>query len=201
MAQLQSLTLNGQNLTDIFYPVNTIYETKDSLFNPEESFGGSWILESEDYERRYIGSQILYDSITGTGGSSSYTNVLGAYGHTLISGVFQNIESPANYHQEYRLTFQATCQNNNHVQVALNNIESPTAGTWSSTTFRILCSTSYFKISDIIYETTMGYSQSGINLKYKVINPSSSYFYGIYNITIHGYLVSDNKIYKWKRVS
>lgn len=163
--------------------------------------GGSWVLEAEEYERRLIGSQVLCDSITGTGGSSSYTNVLGAYGSTLISGVFQNTEAPSGYHEEYRLTFQATCQQNNQVQVALNNIESPAAGTWSATTFRIMASTPYFKMSDIILETTMGYSSSGINLKYKVNNPSSSYSYGIYNITIHGYFVSDEPVYKWKRTA
>ena len=201
MAQLNSLTIGGQNLTDIFYPIGTIYETKDSSVNPQDLWGGSWVLEAEEYDRRLVGSQVLYDSITGTGGSTSYTNVLGAYGDTLISGVFQNTESPEGYHQEYRLTFQATCLSNNQVQVALNNIESPIAGTWSNPTFRIMASTPYFKISDIVYETTMTYSQSGINLKYKVNNPSTSHSYGIYNITIHGYIVSDEPVYKWKRTA
>lgn len=40
MAQLNSLTIGGQNLTDIFYPINTIYETKDSSVNPQDLWGG-----------------------------------------------------------------------------------------------------------------------------------------------------------------
>lgn len=35
------------NLIDIFYPVGSYYETSDTTFDPEESWGGTWELETE----------------------------------------------------------------------------------------------------------------------------------------------------------
>lgn len=35
------------NLTDIFYPVGSYYYTSDANFNPNNSFGGTWVLDND----------------------------------------------------------------------------------------------------------------------------------------------------------
>lgn len=37
---------NGQNLLDLFYPVGSYYETSNSNFNPNKSWGGTWVQDT-----------------------------------------------------------------------------------------------------------------------------------------------------------
>ena len=42
MANLKSLKLNGVPIFDLIYPIGSIYQTKNSSFDPETEFGGTW---------------------------------------------------------------------------------------------------------------------------------------------------------------
>ena len=39
--------IRGKSILDIFYPVGSYYETSDTSFNPNTSWGGTWSLETE----------------------------------------------------------------------------------------------------------------------------------------------------------
>ena len=42
MADLKSLKLNGVPIFDLIYPIGSIYQTRNSSFDPETEFGGTW---------------------------------------------------------------------------------------------------------------------------------------------------------------
>ena len=179
------------------YPIGALY-TSSTDISPSLALGfGTWTSIFTGYERQCIGSQVLYSQITGYG-TQTKVSLLGAYNYGLIDGVFANVTIPTGYHKEYRLTFQGSTGGSPHVQVFLNNIGTNDIGTWSGDSFRILGGSNYFKESDITLETTMGYSNPGINLKFSNTGNSD---YRIYNITIHGFIVSDTQTYKWKRTA
>ena len=84
-------TLYLSNLLDFFYPIGTYYETTNTSFNPNITFGGTWIQE-ETKEivascYYYFGSFKYNDnikSITRTGDSTwkvTFTNALKDYNY------------------------------------------------------------------------------------------------------------------------
>lgn len=183
----------------LVYPVGSVYISMDAsgVLPAAIAAIGTWSSIFSGYERQCIGSQVLYDQVIGNG-TKTKVSLLGAYQYGLIDGVFSNITIPSGYHKEYRLTFQGSTGGSSIIRVFLNNIETSGVMTWSNDSFRNLGASNYFKESDITLETTMGYSNPGINLKYSNSNDTD---YRIYNITIHGFIVSDTMTYKWKRTA
>lgn len=138
---------------------------------------------------KYIGSQVLYDSYqTSTQGSFV---VATSYDYRLIQTLFSSITVPDGYERAYRITAQVTTANSNLGSVKLNNIQSNAVNTWSNNIMRVLCSTPIFKESDIVLETSYGYTKQGVNLY--CIN-SGPYQVNFYNLTVHGYLVKTSTV-------
>ena len=132
----------------------------------------------------YLGSQVLYDSYTmSTAGKNA---VLGSYDYNLIDGLFTGITIPSAYEKAYRVTAQMYTQNNNQASIYLNNFQSNLINTWSSNTMRKIGSTRIFKQSEIVLETTYGYSRNGTNL---YCSNNGNYTASFWNITVHCYLV------------
>lgn len=132
----------------------------------------------------YVGSQVLYDNIQLT--TATKQAVLGSYGYDLIQGLFTGITIPSAYERAYRITAQMNTNNNNQASVWLNNIQSNLINTWSNNTMRKIGSTRIFKESEIVLETTYGYSKDGTNL---YCQNSGNYTANFWNITVHAYLV------------
>ena len=184
-----------ENYFDELYPIGSVYKTT----NNEIPFSkGTWIKIAENPDRECIGSQIIHPGLSGSS-LVSKTSLLGAYGTSLYSNIFNHINIPIGYHKEYRLTFQATCGGNTKIQLFLNNISTDQGGTWSANTYRVFSSSDFFKESDIVLENTYGYSNPGTNLKYAVTGSASAWQF--WNVTVHGYLVSNEIWYTWERTA
>lgn len=69
------------NLLNMFYPVGTIYESADANFNPNESWGGTWV----EISGKFLLASNSSHSVGDTGGaeSVSYTPSGTVGGHTL----------------------------------------------------------------------------------------------------------------------
>lgn len=200
-------TISAKEILDIAHPQGSLFETHDSNFNPNVEWEDTkWVLANADHKRDYVGSQqLLLASKDGTGAVSS-TNIIGAYGYELVSGLFKgtrlwqnNVNEAEGFHREVRLSFQATTGGDTRVFMALNN-EETTEGirTWSGPTFRALDSTNYIDLRHMTLEPTFNYtSNPGINLKYRVVGDGTWTFM---NPTVHGYIVENAVTYSWKRV-
>ena len=132
-----------------------------------------------------IGSQVLYPSLSGSG-TKAKTAFIGAYDNSLINGIFNGITIPSGWHKEFRITYQAYTSEGGQISIYLNNIKVDGVQTWSGDTFRTIGASNFFKDSDVIQEPTYGYSDSGMNLYYESTTSSK---WGVWNITLHGYLV------------
>lgn len=58
-----------ENLIDIFYPVGSYYETSDTTFNPNTTWGGTWILETEGQVHVSAGTNYSVSGATGASGA------------------------------------------------------------------------------------------------------------------------------------
>ena len=66
--------------------VGAIYKSTSNT-NPSTIFDGTWTLVHSGYERQQIGTQVLYEGISGSGNVGK-TNLIGAYNYELIIGLF-----------------------------------------------------------------------------------------------------------------
>ena len=65
-----------------YMPVGAIYKSTSNT-NPSTIFDGTWTLVHSGYERQQIGTQVLYDEISGSGNVGK-TNLIGFFvGQTL----------------------------------------------------------------------------------------------------------------------
>lgn len=64
---------------DIFYPVGSYYETSDTTFNPNTTWGGTWVLETEGQVHISAGTNYVINGAntnTTDGGSATHTHPL-----------------------------------------------------------------------------------------------------------------------------
>ena len=66
--------INGVSLLDVFYPVGSYYETSNTSFNPNTSWGGTWV--EDTYGRvtvAYQSDNADFDTVGEVGGSTTVT--------------------------------------------------------------------------------------------------------------------------------
>ena len=71
----ESLLGNGNiSLIDLFYPVGSYYETSNTSFNPNTTWGGTWVEDTNGKVTvAYDSTQTEFDTIGETGGSKTHT--------------------------------------------------------------------------------------------------------------------------------
>lgn len=178
------------------YPIGSIYCSTTNK-SPQQFLGGTWTLEWSGKKYIEVASQVLYYGSTRNGSGTS--KVIGAYQYSLIDGIFDRAPAmPSGFHQEYQLSGQVSSSGSNSVKIRLNNIQTDNKGTWSSDTFRQIVKSNFFKKEDITLETTLGYSNPGINLG--IVNDGSGDA-RMWSATIHGFYVSNDTYYVWRRTA
>ena len=103
--------LDASGILNLFYPVGSYYETSDTSFNPNVSWGGTWVLETEGQVHISAGANYTAGD---TGGAT--TSATG--NHTLTA-----TEIPAHTHGNKSLTgsFSIRKTGNNYNTVSANS--------------------------------------------------------------------------------
>lgn len=193
-----------QRIVSSTFPVNMLISTFDAGFDPNSLYPGtSWVLVSSEEEVETLPgvSLDISKNVTGSAGFG-YEKLVGAYGTWILDSISNNRTVPTGYHLEFEFSAHISTRNANKARVRVNNIVGNSMGTWSAETFRAVSTTGRFKLSDIVQEQTLGYTNPGTNLGWESIpNGVTSGSYSLFNPTITGYIVSDKKVNKWRRVS
>lgn len=104
----ESLLGNGNiSLIDLFYPVGSYYETSNTSFNPNTTWGGTWVEDTNGKVTvAYDTSQTEFDTIGKTGGEKTHTltvNEMPSHSHRVYrsggqtagyGSLFQNNSTP-----------------------------------------------------------------------------------------------------------
>lgn len=166
--------------------------------------GGEWTSICDGYERVLIDDLNIYpETVTGTchsqDGWSAPNYLVGSGDYNLLNGFHYNV--PTGYHIEFMLSALIRTGNNNKLKFFLNNLHSYEGITWSESDYRTWVRSPYYTKDQIIMEKLPRYNGNGINLTYKTLNTTgSNQSFSFYGVHILMYLVSDEPIYKWKRV-
>lgn len=65
------------SLLDMFYPVGSYYETSNTSFDPNVSWGGTWVEDSAGYTTvAYASGDTNFGTVGGTGGSKTHKHLL-----------------------------------------------------------------------------------------------------------------------------
>lgn len=185
-----------KRIYNLIYPVGSIYKSTSST-SPAILFGGTWTQIYNDFDYIYTGSQVIYPSWY----SESQTGKValrGAYGEGLFEGVFVSRDTPPGYTKKVGCTAQFFTNSSNFGQVYLNSRLMCEGRTWSGDTFRIVPPSNLYTIDEIGKETTLGYSNPGVNL---YVRNTESHACEIRDITVHGYFISTFKKYVWRRTA
>ena len=195
-----TITAAFKNLLNKVHPPGSFYETTDANFDPNTAWGSrgeSWELVSSSYERIYLNSQVMHPGVSGTG-LVSKTNLCGAYYTELFDPLYSRF-TKAGYHIEFKFTAMITTANDNPINFYLNDTNLGSFISWSGSDFRRLWKSNFIELDDIAKTPAAGYTTTGYTLAYAVTNLSTSWAF--WDLTAHTFLVSDNPVYKWKRIS
>lgn len=181
------------------YPVGAIYTSTDST-SPAAKWGGTWEKIYADYDVIYTGGNIIYDYLEIAKAVTTPTGLIGAYSDAIFGELFRKYGIPPGYHAAFRLTAQMSGNGAGTLGLYLNNLGMTAGSPWGAATYRAIMASQIYRKDAIVYEPVVGYTTNGINLKYT----ASADMTGVlraWDITVHGYYVSDDIVYKWKRTA
>lgn len=113
IVSIDTIFKNNITLLDLFYPVGTYYETSNSNFNPNESWGGTWVEDTKGYVT--IGATTSFNVVDGNYQDIGPGTKIGEYQHTLTTN-----EMPAHSHpvsstaEPHSHTFSGTASSHTH---------------------------------------------------------------------------------------
>ena len=97
--------LAATGLLDLFYPVGSYYETSDTSFNPNNTWGGTWVLETAGMVHVSAGNGYFYlvSELDGGGKVKLFFDGINAPGEYTLTPDDVTFESgnPDNYSLEY----------------------------------------------------------------------------------------------------
>ena len=82
LKEILTKLLDNKSMIDRFYPVGSYYETSDTSFNPNVSWGGRWVLETEGSVHIGAGSNYTIGSTGGEATHTLTTNEMPNHNHT-----------------------------------------------------------------------------------------------------------------------
>jgi hypothetical protein len=142
--------MDKTGLLDLFYPVGSYYETSNTSFDPNVSWGGTW---EEDTAGRvtvaYDNTQTEFDTVGETGGAKNHRHdfMIGVkrfYG-ALVGDAFDSnsgayCASTGNFSKESGQTHSSTTDRNNAMQNGMNSYTESTiyskGDTWESSSLQ-----------------------------------------------------------------
>lgn len=113
IVSIDTIFKNNTTLLDLFYPVGTYYETSNGNFNPNESWGGTWVEDTKGYVT--IGATTSYGVVDGNYQDIGPGTKIGEYQHTLTTD-----EMPTHTHSitsttlPHHHTFTGTASSHTH---------------------------------------------------------------------------------------
>lgn len=182
------------------YPIGSVYSNGTTSDNPSVTLGfGTWVAEGPVVERQLLNSKILHWSTGDVTGTTTKQKVLGTYNYDMLTAMVSGMTIPTGYHVEYQMSAELSTGGNISVAIFLNNIYTNYIQTWSGATYRLTATTPFFKSTDVVLETTVNYSNPGINFGW--VSNNATNVIRVYLPIVNAYLVRDTPIYRWRRTA
>ena len=113
IVSIDTIFKNNITLLDLFYPVGTYYETSNSNFNPNESWGGTWVEDTKGYVT--IGATTSFNVVDGNYQEIGPGTKIGEYQHTLTTDEMPSHSHPVSSTAEpHSHTFSGTASSHTH---------------------------------------------------------------------------------------
>lgn len=182
------------NALEIFYSIGSIYEST----NPTPPPVGEW-KEITDSPYQFVSSQTISGETSGSR-TCDWTVLVNSYTTDFFVADEHTITCPAGYHFEYKLEALTATKNNNRIILSFGGIETGEGITYNTIdTWKKKIATPFFTLDDVVYESIGPKNSPGIQVKYKVINSNADW--RIYYPTVQTYIVPDEPVYKYQRIS